>query len=119
MGMNIQYLGADAAENASIDTPSSNASDAPAVGQTGDSLETRAPVVRGRKKTDLIGTVEFGDWLICEREPARAASRPGKSGMCSTALSRQASLKIAESVLYEFLTFQQKMLKNAAKARKR
>lgn len=67
--------------------------------------------------TNLIAEVEFGDWLIGERSEEPVAKLVEKVSTTKAATSRPDCLKIAETVLFEFLTFQHAMLEKAARAR--
>jgi hypothetical protein len=80
-------------------------------------LRTHAKIIQEREITNLIAEVEFGDWLIGERTEEPVASLFEKVSDAKAELSRSESLKIAEAVLFEFLTLQQAMLKQAEKAR--
>lgn len=59
---------------------------------------------------DLIGSVEFGDWLIneCEREALLALS--GDEAARQAASVRLAALEQAKQLLLEFLTLQEEMM---------
>lgn len=62
---------------------------------------------------DLIGSVEFGDWLINECEAATARMDPANIATYKAARARRAALKQAKALLYEFLTLQQHMMEIA------
>jgi hypothetical protein len=115
--MKIQKPNSKPTAVVSVSDPSGNAA---VVGQTGPAkakLKTHANIIREREMTNLIGEVEFGDWLIGERTVEPVISLHEKASTTKTTLSRSESLKIAEAMLFEFLTFQQAMLKNAEQAR--
>jgi hypothetical protein len=80
-------------------------------------LKTSAKIIREREMTNLIAEVEFGDWLIGERSDESVATLIEKTSVTKDALSRSECLKIAEAILFEFLTLQHAMLKKAARAR--
>jgi hypothetical protein len=67
--------------------------------------------------TQLIGSVEFGDWLIGERTENDGESTFENAEAIGQALTRAQTLKIAETALFEFLRQQQAMLDKAQKAR--
>lgn len=62
---------------------------------------------------DLIGSVEFGDWLINECEAASARMDPANIATYKAARARRAALKQAKALLYEFLTLQEEMMQIA------
>lgn len=66
---------------------------------------------------DLIGSVEFGDWLIneCECETTRLQS--GEDAVRAAATQRLASLEQAKMLLLEFLTLQDDMMQFARSER--
>lgn len=59
---------------------------------------------------DLIGSVEFGDWLIqeCEQQNLQAASHD--PALSQAARQRLESLEQAKNLLYEFLRLQEDMM---------
>lgn len=62
---------------------------------------------------DVIGSVEFGDWLIgeCEREMHRLESK--NAHMRKAAMMRLGSLEQAKNLLFQFLTIQGEMMEFA------
>jgi hypothetical protein len=82
-------------------------------------LKTSANIIHARELTQLISTVEFGDWLIGERTDEPVTSLYETVDALMSKLSRQDCLKIAETVLFEFLTLQHAMLERAEQARSR
>lgn len=64
--------------------------------------------------SDLIGSVEFGDWLIneCEAESERLEST--NLATYKAAKARLAALEQAKQLLLEFLTLQEQMLASAS-----
>jgi hypothetical protein len=73
--------------------------------------------VHDHELTQVIGSVEFGDWLIGERTENGGESIYESAEAIGLALTRAQSLKIAETALFEFLTQQQAMLDKAQKTR--
>ena len=80
-------------------------------------LKTSAMIIQEREMTNIIGEVEFGDWLICQRPEDPVATLVEKVSANKAPLSRPECLKIAEGLLFEFLTLQHAMLKKAEQAR--
>jgi hypothetical protein len=93
----------------------------PAEGSSNDqphgTLGTHSKVVHDREITRLIGSVDFGNWLIDERTEDNGESIYENAEALGLALTRAQTLKIAETALFEFLTQQQAMLDKAQKAR--
>ena len=77
----------------------------------------QAKIANNEEVTQLIGSVEFGDWLIGERTENDGESTFEDAEAMGQALTRAQTLKIAETALFEFLTQQQAMLDKAQKAR--
>ena len=102
-------------------TYQSSESNDPAEGSTNDSskgtLRAQAKIANNEEVTQLIGSVEFGDWLIGERTENDGESTFENAEAIGQALTRAQTLKIAETALFEFLTQQQAMLDKAQKAR--
>jgi hypothetical protein len=65
--------------------------------------------------SDLLGSNEFGDWLLAEIAEACAQVKAADSEQSRNASLRCEALKVAKVVLFEFLLIQQQML-NAARA---
>jgi hypothetical protein len=59
---------------------------------------------------DLIGSVEFGDWLINECEAETAQLESTNLAAYKSAKARLAALEQAKQLLLEFLTLQEQML---------
>ena len=77
----------------------------------------QANIANNEEVTQLIGSVEFGDWLIGERTESDGESTFENAEAIGQALTRAQTLKIAETALFEFLRQQQAMLDKAQKAR--
>jgi hypothetical protein len=69
------------------------------------------------RKSDLIRSSEFGDWLFNEIARTRRHSKSAHADQAQSASVRLVSLKMAKQVLFEFLTIQQAMLNAAQQAR--
>jgi hypothetical protein len=102
-------------------TYQSSESNDPAEGSTNDqskgTLRADSKIANNAEVTQLIGSVEFGDWLIGERTENDGESTFENAEAIGQALTRAQTLKIAETALFEFLTQQQAMLDKAQKAR--
>lgn len=101
----------------SVNNSSTSTAQAPQARQEESKLKTHATIARDRAVTNLIVTVEFGDWLVGERTSEPVASLYEKVDAIRQTLSREETLKIAEVVLFEFLTLQQSMIERADQAR--
>jgi hypothetical protein len=66
---------------------------------------------------DLIGSSEFGDWLLAELSDAAELSNHADAGLSHAARLRLDTLEMAKKVLLEFLLLQQKMMETASEAR--
>jgi hypothetical protein len=64
-------------------------------------------------KMDLIGSVEFGDWINCEAQRAKVLSKSHHDVDRMLANIRIESLETAKVLLIEFLTNQDEMIKRA------
>ena len=115
--MKIQQPEFDTPASGSVSGPSGSAADVPVARPAKAKLKAPSRTARERAITNLIGEVEFGDWLIAERSEEPAASLYEKIGALKSKLSRPECLKLAESVLFEFLTLQHAMLEKAEQAR--
>ena len=62
---------------------------------------------------ELIGSVEFGDWLINEREVEAHRAESKNIQARDAALSRLGALDQARKLLFEFLTLQEEMMRFA------
>jgi len=62
---------------------------------------------------DLIGSVEFGDWINNEAQRAKALSKSRHDMVRLLANIRVESLETAKVLLIEFLTNQDEMIKRA------
>jgi hypothetical protein len=102
-------------------TYQSSESNDPAEGSTNDqskgTLRADSKIANNAEVTQLIGSVEFGDWLIGERTENDGESTFENAEAIGQALTRAQTLKIAETALFEFLRQQQAMLDKAQKAR--
>jgi hypothetical protein len=102
-------------------TYQSSESNDPAERSTNDSSKetprAQAKIANDEEVTQLIGSVEFGDWLIGERTENDGESTFENAEAIGQALTRAQTLKIAETALFEFLRQQQAMLDKAQKAR--
>ena len=106
-----------AAASGSVEDPSQVTPSAAKAGPEKAKLKTSAKILLDRELTNLIATVEFGDWLIGERTDEPVTSLYEKVENIRQSLTRSETLRIAETVLFEFLTLQHAMLENAEKAR--
>ena len=62
---------------------------------------------------DLIGSVEFGDWINNETQSAKVLSKSRHEVVRMLANIRVESLETAKVLLIEFLTNQDEMIKRA------
>jgi hypothetical protein len=65
----------------------------------------------------ILGSIECGDWLICEISQTRVQLKSANPEAVLAARTRLAALKTTEKVLLEFLTVQQNMFDAARAAR--
>jgi hypothetical protein len=104
-------------DSGSVEDPSQVTPSAAKAGPEKAKLKTSAKILLDRELTNLIATVEFGDWLIGERTDEPVTSLYEKVENIRQSLTRSETLRIAETVLFEFLTLQHAMLEKAEKAR--
>ena len=116
--MKVQHPNSPTATADSVSAHSNNAADVLMALPAKAKPKTNSKTAQERALTHLIGSVEFGDWLIGERPKKPMASPAEKVGVIKVTASRQELLKTAETVLFEFLTLQQAMLEKAEKARR-
>ena len=67
--------------------------------------------------SELIESSEFGDWLVGEMSRAVVRARSANPERALAAALRQEALRVAKTVLLEFLILQQAMLDAASEAR--
>lgn len=115
--MKIQRSESDRPASGSVSHPSIYAADAPVARPAKSKLKTPDGIAREREITNLIAEVEFGDWLIGERSEEPVNSLQKSRGAIKAKLSRPERLKLSETVLFEFLSLQQAMLKKAERTR--
>ena len=65
---------------------------------------------------ELIGSTEFGDWLLGEHAQATQRARSKDVGLSQAAGLRLDKLEVAKRLLHEFLVLQQAMLGAASEA---
>ena len=63
--------------------------------------------------SDLIGSVEFGDWLLNAMERETGLSKSRNAAVRECAMQRLAVMHGAKQLLLEFLTLQQDMMEFA------
>jgi hypothetical protein len=66
---------------------------------------------------EIIGSVEFGDWINSEFLKEDLQAKPDDSGLCVLSTQRLGDLEIARTLLLEFLTLQDEMMQRAARLR--
>ena len=65
---------------------------------------------------ELIGSTEFGDWLLAELSDASRRAGSMDAGLSQAAKRRLNKLEVAKKLLLEFMILQQAMLEVAGEA---
>jgi hypothetical protein len=66
---------------------------------------------------DSIGSIEFGDWLLCELRKEKLRSQSTNARLRFAACRRITDLKIAKKLLRESLKIQVAMMQKARESR--